>query len=139
MEAGTIAVLRPRLVTLQAGRQVHGERRCPGIPSGLLLKEKRVLENTINSFDKINNGLADNIELDNIAEEENDEATIESQFTLPPTIQESLTQHFTTMLNSLQSKNAELQQELENSRVAFDKYRDRARESLLKTASEKPI
>ena len=42
-----------------------------------MLKEKRVLENTLNSFDKINNGLTDNIELANIAEEENDEAVLD--------------------------------------------------------------
>jgi len=35
------------------------------------------LENTINSFDKINNGLTDNIELANIAEEENDEYVLD--------------------------------------------------------------
>ena len=35
------------------------------------------MENTINSFDKINNGLTDNIELTNIAEEENDEYVLD--------------------------------------------------------------
>jgi peptide chain release factor 2 len=42
-----------------------------------LLKEKRVLENTINSFDKINNGLTDNIDLAIMAEEENDESILD--------------------------------------------------------------
>jgi len=39
-----------------------------------ILKEKRLIENTVNSFDKITTGLADNLELASMAEEENDEA-----------------------------------------------------------------
>ena len=42
-----------------------------------MLKEKRVLENTLNSFDKINNGLTDNIDLAIMAEEENDESILD--------------------------------------------------------------
>lgn len=42
-----------------------------------LLKEKRVLENIVNSFDKINLGLADNIDLAVMAEEENDESILD--------------------------------------------------------------
>ncbi len=42
-----------------------------------LLKQKRLLENSINSFDRVNNGLTDNIDLANMAEEENDESILD--------------------------------------------------------------
>ena len=44
--------------------------------AAVILKEKKALENSINSFDKINNGLTENIELAAVAEEENDEAVL---------------------------------------------------------------
>lgn len=42
-----------------------------------LLKQKRLLENSINSFDRVNNSLIDNIDLANMAEEENDESILD--------------------------------------------------------------
>jgi hypothetical protein len=55
---------------------------------------------------------------------------------LPPVLQEDLQHSFNKEKVILQDRIDFLEKEQANSQVAFDKYRDRARESLMKTANE---
>jgi hypothetical protein len=55
---------------------------------------------------------------------------------VPETIQHSLHQQFEQEKTVLVKEKEELSKEIENSRTAFERYRERARESLLKTASD---
>lgn len=55
---------------------------------------------------------------------------------LPPVLQDELTEAFEKEKNTLLQRIEHFETEIANSQAAFDKYRERARESLLKTASE---
>jgi hypothetical protein len=55
---------------------------------------------------------------------------------LPPVVQEELQETFDRERHALLSKLDDLNTERENSQQAFDKYRERARVSLMKTATE---
>lgn len=57
-------------------------------------------------------------------------------FEFPTLVQDELQHSFNVEKRELESKIAELQTEKENSQAAFDKYRERARLSLMKSATD---
>lgn len=59
-----------------------------------------------------------------------------ADFEFPTLVQDELQYTFNVERRDLESKIAELQTEKENSQQAFDKYRERARVSLMKSATE---
>jgi hypothetical protein len=74
---------------------------------------------------------------DDEAEEENERLHQDAvDLHVPDTIQHSLHQQFDQEKTVLVKEKEELSKEIENSRTAFERYRERARESLLKTASD---
>lgn len=61
----------------------------------------------------------------------------ESDFrSFPPTVQDIAEDILQQERREFESQISFLTQEIENSRIAFDRYRERARESLLKTAND---
>ena len=57
-------------------------------------------------------------------------------FEFPSIVQDELQHSFNIEKRELEAKIAELQTEKDNSQAAFDKYRERARVSLMKSATE---
>ena len=60
----------------------------------------------------------------------------EDEIEMPLTLQDSIEKEFNMERHRYQAEIDALKQEIENSQQAFDKYRDRARVSLLKVANE---
>ena len=75
------------------------------------------------------------VEGDEDDDEDRDES-FEKALHIPMTIQHSLHQQFDREKQELQREKQELEKEIENSRTAFERYRERARDSLLKTAND---